>query len=39
LEVNASGVFWPALDEPLADAIGDDRRSSDHRLVWIDVKL
>lgn len=37
LRVVASGVFWPAADEPLADLVGLDRRSSDHRLVWVDI--
>ncbi len=37
LQVVASGVFWPAADEPLADLVGLDRRSSDHRLVWVDI--
>ncbi len=35
LNVAGTGVFWPASDEPLADAIS----ATDHRLVWIDVAL
>jgi endonuclease/exonuclease/phosphatase family metal-dependent hydrolase len=35
LDVVASGVFWPASDEPGADLV----RSSDHRMVWVDVRL
>lgn len=33
--VSASGVFWPADGEPGAEA----SRMSDHRLVWVDLKL
>ncbi len=35
LEVTASGVFWPAPGEPGADAI----TASDHRLVWVDLRV
>lgn len=39
LTVTASGVFWPAPDDPLFRLIGDETIvSSDHRLVWVDVK-
>lgn len=39
LEVNGSGVFWPAPGQPGADLVGmDPVRSSDHRLVWVDVE-
>ncbi|HBK45159.1 MAG TPA: endonuclease, partial [Xanthomonadaceae bacterium] len=31
---SASGVFWPAPDDPQA-AIAD---GSDHRLVWVDLR-
>ena len=34
LKVVNSGVFWPKVDEPGADAV----KESDHRLVWIDVE-
>ena len=34
LKIVDSGVFWPAPDEPGADAID----VTDHRLVWIDVE-
>jgi hypothetical protein len=34
LKIVDSGVFWPAPDEPGADAIG----VTDHRLVWIDIE-
>jgi alkaline phosphatase D len=40
LQVCASGVFWPTPEEPLWRLVNDDvRRSSDHRLVWIDIAL
>ena len=39
LEAVASGVFWPAADEPLFRLINDaTEASSDHRLVWVDVR-
>lgn len=39
VEVVNSGVFWPTQDDPLFRLIKDRQSSSDHRLVWIDVKL
>jgi hypothetical protein len=41
LEIVGAGVFWPAADDPLARLVaerGDERASSDHRLVWVDVR-
>lgn len=41
LEVTGTGVFWPAPDGPGAALVwGKGRRppSSDHRLVWVDVR-
>ena len=37
----ASGVFWPAPDEPHYDLVGSGFpvESSDHRLVWRDLTL
>ncbi|PQA88611.1 endonuclease/exonuclease/phosphatase family protein [Hyphococcus luteus] len=37
----ASGVFWPASDEPHYDLVGPGYpvESSDHRLVWRDLKI
>jgi endonuclease/exonuclease/phosphatase family metal-dependent hydrolase len=35
LEVTGSGVYWPKSDEPGFDLVG----ASDHRLVWIDVRM
>jgi hypothetical protein len=34
-------VFWPAAGDPLRRLVGDGGRvvSSDHRLVWVDVRL
>ncbi|WP_404406564.1 endonuclease/exonuclease/phosphatase family protein [Pelagibacterium halotolerans] len=38
LVVTASGVFWPRSDDPLAELLGpEDARTSDHRLVWVDI--
>jgi hypothetical protein len=42
LEIVGSGVFWPAPGDPLArltEIKGRDRASSDHRLVWVDIRL
>lgn len=33
------GVFWPLAEEDKADLVSDRERSSDHRLVWIDIQL
>jgi 3-phytase len=35
LTVTGCGVFWPAADQPGAELVG----VSDHRLVWLDIKL
>ncbi|QDU55650.1 endonuclease/exonuclease/phosphatase family protein [Aeoliella mucimassa] len=35
LQVVHSGVFWPKPGEPGSEAI----RATDHRLVWVDLKL
>lgn len=38
LSVMRAGVFWPGLDDPLADLLGEDGRgASRHRLVWVDL--
>ncbi len=41
LEVIASGTFWPAPDEPGFNLVGPGYPvvSSDHRLVWVDIRL
>ena len=45
LQVQGSGIFWPATAEPgrewLADSQDQDQAalSSDHRLVWVDLLL
>lgn len=39
LKVLDSGVFWPAKGEPMADLVEKRESSSDHRLVWVKVKL
>lgn len=41
LEVLDAGVFWPAADTPLGRLVARDGRrhvSSDHRLVWVDLR-
>ncbi len=39
IEVVDSGTFWPAPDDPLHRLVGDNEMiSSDHRLVWVDIK-
>lgn len=37
LTVRGSGVFWPQPLDPLHHLVADRQRSSDHRLVWVDV--
>lgn len=37
LNVSDSGVAWPAEDEPYHELM-DPKTSSDHRLVWADIK-
>ncbi|MEM6661995.1 MAG: endonuclease/exonuclease/phosphatase family protein, partial [Pseudomonadota bacterium] len=42
LTLAGSGVFWPTTDDPihrLVEIKGRDLASSDHRLVWVDIKL
>ncbi|MEL7214687.1 MAG: endonuclease/exonuclease/phosphatase family protein [Pseudomonadota bacterium] len=40
LEVVGAGVFWPAPGEAGHDLLGEGRgAASDHRLVWVDVRL
>ncbi len=40
LPIVASGVFWPAADDPLFPLVGTyPFPVSDHRLVWVDVRL
>lgn len=39
LEVVASGVFWPSKQDPLRRLVGEGGKvSSDHRLVWVDLR-
>jgi hypothetical protein len=39
IEVIDSGVFWPAVDDPLRRLVGNEEViSSDHRLVWVDIR-
>jgi 3-phytase/alkaline phosphatase D len=40
LSIQDAGVFWPLSDDPLFPLVGTwPFPSSDHRLVWIDVKV
>ncbi|WP_341360534.1 endonuclease/exonuclease/phosphatase family protein [Georgenia sp. M64] len=40
LPVAGSGVFWPAADEPGSELTGQfPFPTSDHRLVWVDLRL
>ena len=40
LEVVDAGVFWPVLSDPLSELTGVyPFPSSDHRLVWVDVRV
>jgi hypothetical protein len=38
LNIDASGVFWPTLEQ-LGESHQDLLSFSDHRMVWVDVKL
>ncbi len=41
LKIGGSGVFWPTADDPLVylTGTGFPVPSSDHRLVWVDVRI
>lgn len=39
LDVVASEVFWPAASDPLGRLAANRERSSDHRLVWVDLLI
>ncbi len=41
VKVKGSGIFWPTADDPLVRLTGSGFPvpSSDHRLVWVDVRL
>ena len=39
LDVVASEVFWPAANDPLGPLVATRERSSDHRLVWVDMVI
>ena len=39
MKIMDAGVFWPTADDPLFPLVGTfPFPSSDHRLVWIDVR-
>jgi hypothetical protein len=40
LQIIDAAVFWPTSDDPLFPLVGTfPFPSSDHRLVWVDVKV
>jgi endonuclease/exonuclease/phosphatase family metal-dependent hydrolase len=39
IEVKGSGVFWPTKQEDTFRLIKDRSASSDHRLVWLDLRV
>jgi endonuclease/exonuclease/phosphatase family metal-dependent hydrolase len=39
LDVAASGVFWPPPGDPLDRLVEGAMRASDHRLVWVDLRI
>ena len=40
LKIEDAGVFWPSSDDPLFRLVGTfPFPTSDHRLVWVDVRL
>jgi hypothetical protein len=40
LRILDAGVFWPVRSDPLSRLTGDfPFPSSDHRLVWVDVRM
>ncbi|HEX6324959.1 MAG TPA: endonuclease/exonuclease/phosphatase family protein [Jiangellaceae bacterium] len=40
LRIKDAGVFWPTTDDPLFGLVGTfPFPSSDHRLVWVDLKV
>lgn len=39
LQVENSGVFWPAESSELSYLVAEREASSDHRLVWVDIKV
>lgn len=39
LEVSGSGVFFPAAGKELRPLVEGEQRASDHRLVWLDLKI
>ncbi|MCF2905874.1 endonuclease/exonuclease/phosphatase family protein [Octadecabacter sp. CECT 8868] len=40
LSVVGAGVFWPALDDPLASLLGSDGLAAGpHHLVWVDIRI
>ncbi|MFD2166662.1 endonuclease/exonuclease/phosphatase family protein [Thalassotalea euphylliae] len=38
-DVVDSGVFWPEQTSPMYRLVSDRSASSDHRLVWVDLKI
>jgi endonuclease/exonuclease/phosphatase family metal-dependent hydrolase len=38
-KVKNSGVFWPAKGEPMSELVEKREASSDHRIVWVKLRL
>lgn len=38
-DVQQCGLFWPSKDAPEHALVSDRKASSDHRLVWVDLRL
>jgi endonuclease/exonuclease/phosphatase family metal-dependent hydrolase len=38
-KVKNSGVFWPAKGEPMSELVEKREASSDHRMVWVKLRL
>ncbi|MGQ4276924.1 endonuclease/exonuclease/phosphatase family protein [Pseudidiomarina sp. E22-M8] len=39
IKIIDGGVFWPTASESKAELVSERQRSSDHRLVWLDIQL
>jgi endonuclease/exonuclease/phosphatase family metal-dependent hydrolase len=39
ISILQSGIFWPTVQDPLYRLVEDRKASSDHRLVWVEVRL
>lgn len=39
IQIQDCGVFWPINEDPLFELVKSRNASSDHRLVWVDLKI